>query len=367
MEQNWITPLEARNLVGERLGRDDIVLTGEDEIFVGGSSFKLYHCRFQDTNNGNRNIMLTTKVYRDVDNLLVFYETRRYEEIQQKLVEHVNMGWNRPVPQLLRQIPADTINNRRGFLLTRTKKHIPLSMLMRNNDPQDFSSIFTVALLLRAMEALRVLHECDFTHSNLKPEDILLVYPVNADGTAIEENREYKNHPIMHRTDFQVVFQNLENVKRYQQLKYHRSNRKYHTKFRFLKEDDYDVEHVWLYSAADRSSNNRRIPVSRKDDVLSLLYIIIHMKTGWLPWMLEFGTRQIDGMFHTDLSVRKKNTTATEIVSYLTLDIRNTIMEVYQLIKFCTRFSQSPRYEGQGDAVGILEFLRIRLELLMNN
>lgn len=367
-----MTFVQARQLLRQQLGRNDLQLLSADEIPVTTNLFKLYNCRTDDGNvqlqvqhhNGQGdNIKLFCKVYREADNEVVFHETRLYQQIQESFQSTEGVGVRSPIPSLLRQMPAEFFRNRRPVLVTRADNGIPLSMIMRDNDENDVSGKFALAVLLKCLQTFSVLHELDFVHRDVKPEDIILITSSNNCNATLDEERPYRNHPIMNTTDFTVVIQNLDNADRFRKRITHNSTRKRHNRYGFISENAYG-SNCWIHCPPTRDAGGRRHPLARRDDLLSILYIIIHLNTGTLPWIDEFVNRAIDVNFETELSHRKRTIMVDEMIGNVDADIADVLELIFIYISDVMTFSSNPPYLQDEENDGWLNLIEGRLNEL---
>lgn len=316
-----------------------------------------------EPNQANSNI---AKIYIERDNEQMFNEVQKLVAIGQRVETSNNNDGVRVCPQILRVVPANFNHCPRPTIVVTAPRHIPLNFLLRDNI--NLNPTFTLSVLLRSLEVLEKLHSVDYIHGDLRSEDILLTLNEEGqfgeiDNTAVHP---YCGHEVMENLEFRVLLHNLEQSTLFRTRKTHNSQTMTHHKFRFIREDCNIRQGSWEYRAPNRAQNGRKIPFSRKSDLLCLLYLIIDMSSEQpLPWVGEFMNRSQGIEFETDLSTRKRMISADEMVASVHNTIRGVIRNVFQRIQVETSFSQDPGYRTVGSRVGIIDMVDQRLTELL--
>lgn len=338
MTDHWIGAAQSQQFLRQVLNENSIVVQGHDEIPTSSRIYKLFKFVGSGGEPGRDRI---AKIYRYVDNEVPFHEFGKYRQIGLETNNNSQLGAV-SIGTVVNAVPARTMLNTRSVLVTSVDRNVPLSSIVGANGllPPMFSLIF----LREAIRALESLHKKYLVHSDLKPEDFLLV-PVSNPGNNCTV-QPLCNHPILHANNFSVLLQNLENCKEYSVNKRGRGNGRKHIPFHVLPENIYGRQTVWKYSPPTRNSLGRKIPLGRRDDFLSLIYIVIDLYSGSLPWTEEFEGLDITQQFYTDLSMRKKNASVTELTENVHPDLRVPLEQILQILQEEMTFSSPPPYEN---------------------
>lgn len=337
MTDNWIGAAQTQQFLRQVLQENSIVVRDNDEIPTSSRIYKIFKLVGSEGEPGQVRI---AKIFRHVDNEVPFHEFGKYHQIGVETINNPDLG-AACTGTVMNAIPANTMQNTRSVLVTSVAVNVPLSSIVVANGflPPRFSLIF----LREAIRALESLHNKYLVHTDLKPEDFLLVSASNSPIT--RRSQPLCNHPILRANNFSVLLQNLENSKEHSVKKRGRGNGRAHIPFHMLPETAYGRHTVWKYSPPTRNSLGRKIPLGRRDDILSLIYIVVDLHTGSLPWTEEFEGLDVTQHFHTVLSMRKKNTSVAELTEHVHADLRVPLEQILQTVQEQMTFSSVPPYD----------------------
>lgn len=180
---------------------------------------------------------------------------------------------------------------------------------MGPDEHQPLSVGTTIRFGMQALRRLQTLHELGFLHRDIKPDN----FCVGREGTGQE------------RTVFLIDFGNIQSfiVKK--------NGRQCHISF-----DEEALNQTVVFGS---EMATRGYTAGRKDDLESLMYVMVYMATGHLPWEQY---NDFDNQDHIQKACRMKTSKSTQ--RYLFKGLPGQIEEAYQYIR-SVGFSEEPRYD----------------------
>lgn len=351
-QQLWMNASAAQQHIRQQLNRNDIRIRPSD-LLMSSEEYCLYKINPRTGPLGNAidltvlpEHVLTAKIFQGFEgNEEMFKERMKYAIVEEKMDVDPDVWVERPIPTVITEVVGNIPGNPHPTIVTAAPCHIPLSLLMRDNPVESFHAPFVFNLLMQCFISIRTIHDADYIHGDITPSDILISYtPTNrAPNDLMQPSNGSTAHPFLghdalQQDDFTVVFQNLERVTEYRYRITNLAAKKRHIRFTNIA-DLSDCDHsTYLYSSPSRNVAGNRNPLSRKSDLLSLMYILAEVVNGDLPWRAEFLSRPWNKQFWTELSQRKRDCTAQQLFGHgqgpIQAIIRETFVDIVENITF---------------------------------
>lgn len=124
----------------------------------------------------------------------------------------------------------------------------------------------------KLLRLLQGLHEKGDIHGDVKPENFLVPFKPNADGTAMTKIDMTRHDPVMVDLGFSSPWRNVKYDGKYQHIEYSQALGQFHGTTRYAS----------LHCHAGRT-------LARRDDLESLGYTVLYLLQGRLPWQGQEG------------------------------------------------------------------------------